>query len=138
MLSNEDIQIQMQYLTDALHRLWEAITANDGSDIYSDSIIQRFEFSVELVWKTLKKVIMTKTGDENVLSPKDAIRKAQSYGIITNADFRFDCLDARNELSHMYNAEMAKTQLEFIITNYDTCKHIIDDLSIYLSDAKKG
>lgn len=42
-------------LSDALDRLEEGLAFDDSNDLKSDAVIQRFEFSIELFWKVLKK-----------------------------------------------------------------------------------
>jgi Nucleotidyltransferase substrate binding protein like len=53
------------------------------TDIVRDATIQRFEFCVELAWKTAKKVMGTQTS-----APKQVLREMAQNGFIENVDFR--------------------------------------------------
>lgn len=71
-----------------------------------DSAIQRFEFTFELAWKTMKAYLEEK--GVKVYSPKDAIRGAFQNRIIPEDVTWLDMLDTRNETSHLYNEAMAE------------------------------
>ncbi len=72
-----------------------------------DSCIQRFEFCVELAWKTaLKKLGLPST------APKPAIRDLAKAGLIADVDLWFDFIEARNKSSHAYDEKVAEEVLE--------------------------
>ena len=95
----------------ALNRLKEAVQrAEDELD--RDGVIQRFEFTFELLWKTLK-AILTYQGVE-CYSPRDCIKKAFRHGIIDDDEIFLDLLEDRNLSSHVYDEETAKEIFERI------------------------
>jgi nucleotidyltransferase substrate binding protein (TIGR01987 family) len=67
-----------------------------------DACIQRFEFCVELSWKTAIKAL----GLE-IKSPNIAIRDMARNNLIDNTDLWFDLLVARNKTSHTYDEDVA-------------------------------
>jgi nucleotidyltransferase substrate binding protein (TIGR01987 family) len=67
-----------------------------------DSCIQRFEFCVELSWKTSMRVL----GLE-IKSPNTSIREMARNNLIDNTQTWFNLLDARNKTSHTYDEEIA-------------------------------
>lgn len=76
-------------------------------DLLRDGIIQRFEFTFELAWKTLKAIFE----DEGLIglnSPKTVLREAFSAGIIRNEELWLSMLRDRNSTTHIYSEEMAK------------------------------
>ena len=86
----------------ALNRLEEAL-AQPKNDFIRDSVIQRFEFTVELGWKVSKKVLgLTST------APKVIVREMAQAGVIENPEVWFALLEARNLSSHSYNASVAE------------------------------
>jgi len=95
----------------ALKRLREAVErAEDELD--RDGVIQRFEFTFELLWKTLK-TILNYQGIE-CYSPRDCIKKAFHHGIIDDDEIFLDMLEDRNLSSRAYDGETAKEIFERI------------------------
>ncbi|TCW30861.1 nucleotidyltransferase substrate binding protein (TIGR01987 family) [Thermohydrogenium kirishiense] len=63
----------------ALDRLKEGLLQYDEEDeLQRDGIIQRYEFTFELAWKTLKEVFEDE-GLVGLNSPKTVLREAYSY-----------------------------------------------------------
>ena len=104
----------------AVSRLEEAcerLRADPQSDsLLRDGLIQRFEFSFELGWKT----VQAKAAAEGVVvrSPKSALAHALASGWIESEANWFRILEARNLSSHTYNertaAELAVTIFDFL------------------------
>jgi len=90
----------------ALARLKEAVSL-PKSDIVRDSAIQRFEFTLDLAWKSLKAFIEDKKGVV-CASPKDCFREAYRQGIIQYSEKWLEFVDMRNETSHTYKEEIAE------------------------------
>ena len=73
--------------------------------IVKEGLIQRFEFTFELAWKTLKdyleyhKVTLERSG------PADVIKAAFAAKYIEDGEIWMDALDARNEMSHVYRRQ---------------------------------
>lgn len=65
------------------------------------AVSKAFEVAVEYTWKELKQRLIDE-GVEEVLTPKDAIRKAAKAGMIDNAEQWLEYIDARNESVHAY------------------------------------
>ena len=95
----ESLKIASKLLQDA--------AKNDSQNIdlhkaLRDACIQRFEFCVELSWKTAVKAL----GLE-IKSPNVAIRDMARNNLIDNTDLWFDLLVARNKTSHTYDEDVA-------------------------------
>jgi nucleotidyltransferase substrate binding protein (TIGR01987 family) len=69
-----------------------------------NGLIQRFEFTLDLAWKTLKD-FLEEQGFSFKPSPKDTVRLAQQSGYIAYAQELIDGLEIRNALSHDYSGE---------------------------------
>lgn len=80
----------------------------DGEGIVRDSAIQRFEFTFELFWKTLK-AWATKRMDE-VHTASDAVEYAQIRKLISNEEENLgrQLIRWRNMTSHLYEESMAE------------------------------
>ncbi len=88
-------------LGEALDQLKEMVDEPETEKSYvRDAAIHRFEFCIELFWKTLKRICEEEKYE--VITPRDAIRRAFEFGIITDSPVWMSMLDDRNMTSHMY------------------------------------
>jgi len=90
----------------ALKRLDEVLREPENS-IIRDSAIQRFEFSLDLAWKSVKAFLEEKKG-VTCNSPKDCFREAYRQGLIEYDDAWIKYVDMRNETVHTYKEEVAE------------------------------
>jgi|CXWL01.1.fsa_nt_gi nucleotidyltransferase substrate binding protein (TIGR01987 family) len=90
----------------ALTRL-EGALAQPVNEFVRDSAIQRFEFTFELFWKSLKGYA-EESGVE-AYSPRDSLRTAFQLGVIQENSDWFQMLQDRNLTSHTYNEVTADT-----------------------------
>ncbi len=81
-------------------------------NIYGMQTIQRFEFTYELAWKTLKLYLETK--DIDVRNAKDTLKAAFEQGLIQNADDWSELHQKRNLTSHTYDEALAQEIYLFI------------------------
>lgn len=103
-----DIKIQqkMKNLDNALQRLQEICNEPlDDKNYFIDTTIQRFEFSFELFWKTLK-ILLEKEGII-ATTPKEILQDAYRIGWISDENHWLSMLKDRNNTSHVYNQKMA-------------------------------
>ena len=68
--------------------------------------VQKFEFCVELLWKTVKSYFETES--EFFLTPKQNIKELFLHNIIDEEHYLnlMTCIDDRNRLSHVYKLDM--------------------------------
>ena len=99
----ENLKIQLK---NAFIRLQE-VMSEKKNDIVRDSAIQRFEFTFELAWKTLKVYLEEKKGAHDLYFPKDTFRSAFQAGLINDDPGWLEMVDTRNKTSHLYNEKMA-------------------------------
>lgn len=91
----------------ALRLLREALDDVDGlSDLEKEGTIQRFEFPVELAWKTLKDYLEYGGVLLAQNTPKIVVKQAFAAKIITDGQLWIDMLDFRNALSYRYDQTM--------------------------------
>ncbi|MGB3367693.1 MAG: nucleotidyltransferase substrate binding protein [Acidaminobacteraceae bacterium] len=114
----------------ALDRLNDGLAKYDyENDLLRDGLIQRFEFTFELAWKTLKSMFE----DEGLLglnSPKTVLREAFSAAIINDEELWLSMLNDRNSTSHIYNENLAKSiclniEKKYILALNELLKNII-------------
>jgi nucleotidyltransferase substrate binding protein (TIGR01987 family) len=97
----------LEEFTKAVERLAEAV-AQPKNDFLRDSVIQRFEFSVELAWKTTKRVMGVSTA-----APKDVVREMAQSGYISDVALWLNAIDMRNLSSHTYKEDLAEQVYAF-------------------------
>ena len=86
----------------AFLQLQSAINRFDELDtLAKEGLVQRFEYTFELAWKTLKDYIESKGEQER--SPRDVIKKSFQLEIINSGDKWIDMLENRNLMAHTYN-----------------------------------
>ncbi len=110
---------KVENFTKAVARLEEAVSLcrEESNAIYFDALIQRFEFSTELAWKTCKEHL-EELGYSDVNGPKPVMREAFSAGLIQEADIWIGILTDRNRTSHIYDEDTAREIGEHIIHSY--------------------
>jgi nucleotidyltransferase substrate binding protein (TIGR01987 family) len=89
----------------ALIQLGDALGESE-SPIVRDACLQRFEFSYELLWKTLKTFLEEIHGVRAV-SPRQVFKEAFALSIIDEELTFVEMIESRNTLSHTYNEEQA-------------------------------
>ncbi len=77
------------------------IVANDLDDLSKEGMIQRFEYTFELSWKTLKDYLEAQ--GEKVSSPRQTLKTAFKYELVDNGELWLQMLDKRNLMAHTYN-----------------------------------
>jgi nucleotidyltransferase substrate binding protein (TIGR01987 family) len=88
----------------ALRLLHEALADVERlSELEKEGAVQRFEFTVELAWKTLKDYLESSGAVLDPVTPKSAVKQAFAAGIISDGQLWVDMLDCRNRLSHTYD-----------------------------------
>lgn len=109
-------------LEKAVKKLKEAI-AQPKDEFLRDSVIQRFEFSVELAWKTSKKIMGTGTS-----APKDVIREMAQNEYIQNVELWLEAIDMRNLSSHTYKEELAEKVYNFAVSFQPSLDRLIETI----------
>lgn len=78
-----------------------------------DSLIKRFEYTLEVAWKTCKKHLEEEGFAEAATgSPKVIIRLAAQINLISNPETWFSYLQFRQDTSHDYSSDKAEATLD--------------------------
>jgi nucleotidyltransferase substrate binding protein (TIGR01987 family) len=77
-----------------------------------DALVQRFEFSIELAWKTSAKVLGSSS-----TAAKPVIREMAQNSLISDVQKWFDFIEGRNKTSHAYDEDIAE-QIVRIAQNF--------------------
>jgi len=84
------------------------LSLSDPPSLMRHAAIQRFEYSLEGVWKAAKGVLSAAEGID-VASPRSAVRECFRSGMLDEAQARraLDMVSDRNLTVHTYNEELA-------------------------------
>lgn len=98
-------------------RLGTALNQGHFSELERDGVIQRFEFTFELAWKTVKDYLEDQ-GFKDVGSPKKVLTKAFQEGLLQDGEQWLRMLEDSNSLSHLYKQEMSEKVFQHIKDGY--------------------
>ncbi|HKL82276.1 MAG TPA: nucleotidyltransferase substrate binding protein [Desulfobacter sp.] len=91
---------------------------NQLSDLEQEGVIQRFEYSYELAWKTMKDYLEDNGVVISPVTPRNVIKEAFAAGIIKEGQIWVDMMLHRNLLSHTYDFSNFKKVLEAVDNFY--------------------
>ena len=86
------------------------------SDLEEEGVIQRFEYTWELAWKTLKDFLENEGVSLEKITPKAVIVAAIEAKIISEHEHWMQALDDRNKITHTYSRDLFSK----ILVNIDT------------------
>ncbi|RYE21355.1 MAG: nucleotidyltransferase [Sphingobacteriaceae bacterium] len=107
---------RFQNFEKAILYLQESVVRNNLSALEKAGIIQVYEFTFELAWKTVKDYLEEK--DVEVKFPRDTIKEGFKYELLENGEVWLDMLQKRNLMSHTYNEINAELAYNLIINEY--------------------
>ncbi|MFH1097148.1 MAG: nucleotidyltransferase substrate binding protein [Candidatus Desantisbacteria bacterium] len=115
---SEDVRWKQRYdnFDKALGQLKEFIEKPELNKFEKQGLIQCFEYTFELAWKTAKDYL-----DEQgftVKSPRNAIQTAFQIQLISDGFAWIDALEKRNLMSHTYDETSAEEAELLIRTKY--------------------
>lgn len=100
----------------AFSLLISACEEKNLSLLEKEGIVQRFEYTFELAWKTMKDYLNYKGIDVSL--PRDVIKQAFAHSIITNGELWIRMLESRNVMSHAYDERAFERTFEKIQHEY--------------------
>ena len=80
------------------------------TELERDGVIHRFEFTYELVWKTLKRILSFK--GVNINNPRDVFRETAKAGLIDDPKIWFEFIKKRSLTTSTYYEEYAEDIFE--------------------------
>lgn len=122
-----ETSLQLENFENAIGQLEEALTYDpEKLGIVLDAVIQRFEFSFELAWKSIK--VVAKASGRDCRSPKRCLKLAYEMGWIKDEDKWLQLLEARNLTSHTYDRETAREVYGTVKENFEEFNGLLGEL----------
>ncbi|MBU2454395.1 MAG: nucleotidyltransferase substrate binding protein [Proteobacteria bacterium] len=115
----EDIRWKQRFenFKNAYKQFSDAVSCVDQlSVLEKEGMIQRFEYTFELAWKTLKDFLEAQNVD--AAYPRQVIKKAFEYEIIEDGETWLEMLEQRNLMAHTYSEEIFIKAVQLICGKY--------------------
>jgi nucleotidyltransferase substrate binding protein (TIGR01987 family) len=111
---------RFQNFSKALALLREPFTreASSLSDLEKEGIVQRFEITFELAWKTLKDYLVFNGVTFQQITPRNVIKQGFSSKVISDGQLWIDMLDRRNLLAHIYDESLLDETVSLVATKF--------------------
>ena len=92
------------------------VSLNSLSDLEKEGLVQRFEYTFELAWKTLKDYLESQ--DVEAKFPREVIKKGFQYEIVENGEVWMEMLEKRNLMAHTYDEQVFNEAVSQISNTY--------------------
>jgi len=125
----KDFDNALQRLNESLEKT-EVYREQEEYSFFRDSTIQRFEFTLEIAWKSIKHFLLEQEGIE-CRSPKACMREFFSTGHLDEVQITLllQMIDDRNLATHTYHESLAdeifshmEEYLELLVSVYGMMK----------------
>ena len=133
--------IDISNLQSALNTLKSSIETLDKyknyefSDMLEDSCVKRFEYTLEIARKTMKRILKDKYGKtEEELTVNNVFRFMQGYKYISDWETWRNYYEKRNNTAHEYNLAKAKVLLNLIPDFIEDTEKFINNIDNKLTD----
>lgn len=102
-----------------LNVLEKAENENLNNEFVISGIIDKFFIQFELSWKVLKELLRYEgKSSANSGSPREILKAAYSVYDFIDEDVWLDILKSRNDMTHIYDGEVAKRLVDMILKKY--------------------
>jgi nucleotidyltransferase substrate binding protein (TIGR01987 family) len=109
----ENFDRALSLLNDALSRGPSAL-----NQLEKEGAVQRFEYTLELAWKTVKDYLEQSGVVLSAVTPRQVIKDAFAARILDDGQTWIDMIDHRNLLSHTYDAAKFEEAVDAIHGRY--------------------
>jgi nucleotidyltransferase substrate binding protein (TIGR01987 family) len=110
-MSVRKLKDSLNNLESAVSNLERAIVIPRNRELVFEGTIHRFEVTIELMWKTLKRALEYEGLQPK--TPRETLKEAFRIGWLNDETIWIDMLEHRNTTSHQYLAE------ELLEENYE-------------------
>lgn len=114
-----------------LNSVLEENDIDDLSNLEQEGVVQRFEYTYELAWKTLKDYLEYNGANIAEITARNVFKEAYSSKIIKNSEIFIDMMLSRNLLSHTYDFNKFRDILIKVKKDY---LPVLSDLYFFFMD----
>ncbi|HKI88263.1 MAG TPA: nucleotidyltransferase substrate binding protein [Draconibacterium sp.] len=108
---------RFQNFKKAFLQFQEAVLKVDSlSDLEKEGLVQRFEYTFELAWKTLKDFLESENVDAKF--PREVIKYGFQYEILQEGEIWMEMLEKRNLMAHTYNEGVFNHAVNQIVVHF--------------------
>lgn len=129
--------LDISSLQRALASLEKAVTrsrANPEDEEVRDAVIQRFEYTIDLCWKMMQRVLKEAAVSEgSIRTKRDLFRASARLDLIDDPLLWFGFLESRNETSHTYKREVAERVHARALDFVEHARRFVDRLDGFLN-----
>ena len=117
---NKDIRWIQRYsnFKKAMGQLSRFVQKEELNEMEEQGLIQSFEYTFELAWKTLQDILTEESGYTEIRGPRPAIMQAFSDGYISEGEKWMEMLKDRNRSVHTYNEKIAGEIVRSVKNDY--------------------
>ena len=94
---------------------------NKLDQLGKEGMIQRFEYTTELAWKTIKDYLESQNIVFALITPRTVIKEAIATKFIAQGEEWMNLIDARNKMSHTYDFNQFEAVITQIKASYLAC-----------------
>jgi len=121
-MENKDVRWKQRFSNyrKALQQLKEAVDLKKTrplSNLEKQGMIQAFEYTHELAWKTLRDFLKSR-GNIQIYGSRDATREAFQLGLLKDGELWMKMIQSRNLTSHIYDESTAEEMIKLISDSY--------------------
>lgn len=122
MIPNQDVRWKQRFqnFDRAFGLLRQALERGPGvlSPLEKEGVIQRFEYSFELAWKTVKDFLEAGGLTISPVVPRQVLKDAFAAKLLVDGQVWIDMLDHRNLLAHTYDSAVFEKAVDAIAARY--------------------
>ena len=137
--------IDVTHLSDCLKTLkkasiaYENVDDEDMKELIGDAYIRRFEYTLEIAWKTMKRYLKQMHGKEDKdLTVNNIFRMMENYGFIRSWETWRKYYEYRNNTSHEYDQTKALELISKIAGFIEECEYFYARLSEALENDSRS
>ena len=121
-----------------LQEICDRYQQEELEQIAKEGMIQRFEFCMELAWKTIKDYMEYQNFVFAQRFPRSIIREAYSAKFISDAEAWMSALDDRNKVSHTYDFKTFEKVITRISASHIHCfSELYEKLVVEIMEQEK-